>query len=77
MHIQPHVAVRGVDEYIVGSARQLQVAIRLKLGRLPVVDHAVRLKNVVLVVDDHIAGQRQGISGPLLVLGVPLDRSPG
>ena len=77
MHVQPHVAVRGVDEHIIRAARQLQMSVRLKFGCLSVVDHAVGAKDVILVMHHHIAGQRQGLAGPYLLLCFPLHGRSG
>ncbi len=74
VHIQPHIAVIGVDQHIVGPAGNLQVAFRLQLRGGLVVDHLVGAQNVVAVVDHDIAGEGPGVAHAALVLGLPDDR---
>ena len=64
----------GVDENIVGSAGDLQVAFRLQLRGGLVIDDLVGAQNVIAVVDHHPAGQGPGVAHAALVLGLPLHR---
>ena len=47
VHVEAHVAVGGVDEHVVGSARNLQMAFGLKLRGGLVVDDLVGAEDVV------------------------------
>ena len=75
MHVQPHVAVRGVDEHVIGPAGHLQMAVGFQLGGRPVVGHVVGANHVIAVVDHHVAGKGQRIAGPVLVLRLPFHGS--
>ena len=77
MHVQPHIAVRGVDEHVVGPAGNLQMAVGFQFGGCPVVDHFVGTDHVIAVMAHHIAGKGQRIANPVLLFGLPLDGSPG
>ncbi len=77
MHVQPHVAVRGVDEHVVGPAGNLQVAVGFQLRGLPVVGHVVGANHVVAVVDHDVAGQCQSVARPHLPQCLPFHWRAG
>ena len=77
VHVEAHLAVRGVDEHVVGSAGKLQVAFRLQLRGGLVVDDLVGAENVVAVVDDHVAGEGQVVADAASGAGLPLDGHAG
>ena len=64
----------GVDEHIVGSAGELQVAFRLQLRGGLVIDDFVGAQNVVAIVDHDLAGEGPGVAHAALALGLPLHR---
>jgi hypothetical protein len=59
VRVEAHIAVGGLDEHIVGAAGQLKISVGFELSRFLVVDHAIGAKDVVLVVNHHIAAQGQ------------------
>ena len=77
MHVEPHIAVRGVDKHVVGPAAQLQMAVGFQFRGRPVVGHVVGANHVIAVVDHHVAGKGQRITGPLLVFRLPFHGSSG
>jgi hypothetical protein len=77
VHVQPHVAVLGLNEHIVGAAGKLQMALGFKLRSGLVIDHLLSAQDVIAVVDHHIAGEGPEIADPGLALGLPLDRHSG
>ena len=77
VHVQPHLAVRGFDEDVVGAAGNLQVAFSLQFRGGLVIDHLVGTQDVVAVVDYHIAGQGPGVACAGLALRFNLHRNAG
>ena len=77
MHVQPHVAVRGVDEHVVGPAGDLQVSVGFQFGGVPVVAHFVGANHVIPVVDDDVAGQCDSVARPLLPQCLPFHWRAG
>ena len=75
VHVEPHVAVVGVDEHVVGAAGNLNVALRLHLGCGAVVDHLVSVQNVIAVVKLDASGTGPDVAFPFLVVGGGDDRN--
>jgi hypothetical protein len=77
VHVEPHVAVIGVDEHIVGAAGNLNVAFGLHLGCGAVPDDLVGMKNVIAVVKLGVAGAGPDVSLPVLLIGADQDGNAG
>ncbi len=77
VHVEPHVAMRGVYEHTIGAAGELQMAVSFKYRGGLVIDHLVCAENVVAVVDHHVAVQGEHVSHPRLAIRVQLDGHSG
>ena len=77
VHVEAHLAVRGADQHIVGSAGDLEVAFSVQFRGGLVVHSLISAKNVVPIVDHHVAAECQEIAGPCLAQGLQLERHSG
>ncbi len=66
-----------MDEHVVGTAGELDVALRLQFRGGLVVDDLVGVQNVIAIVDHHPARERPGVAHAGLVLRLPLHGYAG
>ena len=74
VHVEPHVAVRSVDEGIARAARYLQVAFCFQFVGVAVIDDLVGSNDVVAVVNHDSASSGPRIGHPGLAIGLQLNR---
>ena len=73
MHVEAHVAVGGVDKYVVGAAGNLEMAVGLEFGRRLVINDLVGAEDVIAVVHHYVAVGGDHIACICLVLCIQLN----
>jgi hypothetical protein len=62
MHVEAHVAVRGIDKDAIGTAGDLEMSIRLDFGGGLVINDLVGVEDIVAIMYDYVAVEGKHIA---------------